>query len=58
MEEEINELMAKLKFTEEESKRVFCLATTVPEVVGYEAWAVGMILSEEKINKEAMYRVF
>lgn len=24
---------------------------------GYEAWAVGKILSKEKINKGAMYRV-
>lgn len=24
---------------------------------GYEAWTVGKILSEEKINKEAVYRV-
>ncbi|KAG8478724.1 hypothetical protein CXB51_028563 [Gossypium anomalum] len=52
MAEDINEMLGRLTFFEEESKRVIRL-----DYKGYEAWAVGKIMSDEKIKKEAMYRV-
>lgn len=47
------ELMAKLRFSEEETKKVYCKTEMEDRVDVYEAWAVGKILSKENINKEA-----
>ncbi|KAK5839969.1 hypothetical protein PVK06_008829 [Gossypium arboreum] len=57
MAEDINELLEKLTFSEEESKRVFSSNRFSTNPKGYKAWAVGKIMSNERINKEAMYRV-
>ncbi|KAH1113932.1 hypothetical protein J1N35_007310 [Gossypium stocksii] len=51
MAEDINELLMKLSFSEEEAMRVV-------NTKGFEAWAIGKMMSEEKVNRVAMYRVF
>lgn len=48
MAEELNEMLAKLKFSDEESKRVFCQNISTLEMHGYEAWAVGKTTSKKK----------
>lgn len=58
MADEINELMEKLKFSDEESKRVIYHSELESVVKEFEAWAVGKILVDEKINNEVMYKVF
>lgn len=58
MVEEIREMFARLKFSEEESKKIFCHNMASSEVQGWEAWVVGKFLSKEKVNKNAMYMVF
>lgn len=58
IEDEINILIANLKFSEEESQKISCPIVEGMDTSGYKAWAVGKILSKVKINKEAMYRVF
>ncbi|KAK5803050.1 hypothetical protein PVK06_030690 [Gossypium arboreum] len=55
--EELNELLEKLTFSEEESKRVFSSTRLSSNSKGYEAWAIGKVMSNEKLNKEAMFRV-
>lgn len=57
MKEDISVLMANLKFFEEESTRVVCQTVEGKKLSGYEAWAVGKILSNDTMNKEVMYRV-
>ncbi|MBA0580954.1 hypothetical protein Gorai_023151, partial [Gossypium raimondii] len=58
MEKDINVLLERLNFSEEESKRVISTNKYSTNPKGYEVWAVGKIMSKEKINREAMYRVF
>ncbi|PPS04087.1 hypothetical protein GOBAR_AA16575 [Gossypium barbadense] len=55
--EEINELLEKLKFSEDESVQVISTNGN-KEIQGLESWVVGKIMATETPNKEAMYRVF
>ncbi|MBA0813666.1 hypothetical protein Gohar_027496, partial [Gossypium harknessii] len=55
--EEINELLGRLHFSEEESVQVVSI-TEVDRIQSCESWAVGKIMAKELPNKEAMYRVF
>ncbi|MBA0553947.1 hypothetical protein Golob_013083, partial [Gossypium lobatum] len=57
MAEDLNELLENLTFSKEESKRVFGSNRFSTNPKGYEAWAIGKIMTNERINKEAMYRV-
>ncbi|MBA0653561.1 hypothetical protein Goklo_020722 [Gossypium klotzschianum] len=57
MAEDINELLERLNFSEEESKRVISMNRDEANTHGYEVWVVGKIMAKEKINREAMYRV-
>ncbi|KAK5833211.1 hypothetical protein PVK06_017029 [Gossypium arboreum] len=57
MEEDLNALLAKLSFSEAESKRMVCNSRANPNMQGFEAWAVGKLITKEKFNREAMYRV-
>ncbi|MBA0575263.1 hypothetical protein Golob_024167, partial [Gossypium lobatum] len=57
MAEDINNLLARLKFSEEESTSVVGLRKDSMDDQGYEAWAIGKVLSKDKINREALYRV-
>ncbi|KAK5793997.1 hypothetical protein PVK06_035186 [Gossypium arboreum] len=57
MAEDINNLLARLKFSEEESTSVVGLRKHSMDDQGYEAWAIGKVLSKDKINREAMYRL-
>ncbi|MBA0609098.1 hypothetical protein Godav_021218 [Gossypium davidsonii] len=57
MAKDINVLLERLNFSEEESKRVISTNTKPSNIQGYEAWVVGKIMSGEKVNREAMYRV-
>ncbi|MBA0788525.1 hypothetical protein Gotri_027574 [Gossypium trilobum] len=55
--DEINELLERLKFSEEESVQV--VSTSEDKMTqGFESWAVGKIMAREQPNREAMYRVF
>ncbi|PPR92754.1 hypothetical protein GOBAR_AA27921 [Gossypium barbadense] len=55
--EEINELLARLKFSEDESRQVIS-TNGDKNMQGFESWAVGKIMATETPNREAMYRVF
>ncbi|KAG8486025.1 hypothetical protein CXB51_019383 [Gossypium anomalum] len=57
MAEDINVLQERLNFSEEESRRV--TSTNMKSITpkSYEAWAVGKIMSKERINRKAIYRV-
>ncbi|MBA0846851.1 hypothetical protein Goshw_008357 [Gossypium schwendimanii] len=57
MAEDINNLFSRLTFTEEEANQVVGMNKLSPNFHGHEAWAVGKVMSTEKINREAMYRV-
>ncbi|MBA0756104.1 hypothetical protein Gogos_022415 [Gossypium gossypioides] len=57
MGEDINELLERLTFSEEESRKVISSNRFSTNPKGYEAWAVGKTMSNEKINREAMSRV-
>ncbi|MBA0640716.1 hypothetical protein Goklo_023625 [Gossypium klotzschianum] len=57
MAEDINVLLERLNFSEEESVRVISFIERLSKPQGYEAWVVGKIMSGEKVNKNAMYRV-
>ncbi|MFQ6629184.1 hypothetical protein Gotur_006977 [Gossypium turneri] len=57
MTEEINDLLERLKFLEEESTQVI-IKNDVHSVRSFESWAVGKIMATEAPNREAMYRVF
>ncbi|KAK5819957.1 hypothetical protein PVK06_024994 [Gossypium arboreum] len=57
MADDINAMLERLKFFEEESAQVIS-TNTDNNFQGFESWAVGKIMAEEKSNKEAMYRVF
>ncbi|MFQ6619423.1 hypothetical protein Gotur_001338 [Gossypium turneri] len=58
MEEDISILLAKLSFSEEEKKRVVSKKANTDNSKGYEHWAIGKLMTQEKVNREAMYRVF
>ncbi|MBA0721501.1 hypothetical protein Golax_009039 [Gossypium laxum] len=58
MAEDINKLLERLNFLEEESTRVVSSNMGCNNSQGFEAWAVGKIKLEEKVNRDAMYRVF
>ncbi|PPD79155.1 hypothetical protein GOBAR_DD23915 [Gossypium barbadense] len=57
MTEEINDLLDRLKFSEEESTQVISNIDT-HSACGFESWAIGKIMATEIPNREAMYRVF
>ncbi|KAH1046453.1 hypothetical protein J1N35_037237 [Gossypium stocksii] len=57
MAEDINNLFARLTFTEDEANQVVELNKISLNSQGHEAWDVGKIMSTEKLNREAMYRV-
>ncbi|MBA0592183.1 hypothetical protein Gorai_009169, partial [Gossypium raimondii] len=57
MMDEINELLEKLKFSEEETTRVVS-TSEVNNARGFESWEIGRIMAIEPPNMEAMYRVF
>ncbi|KAA3485064.1 Zinc finger, CCHC-type [Gossypium australe] len=57
MEEDINILLERLKFSEEESTKVF-RSNDESNSKGFDVWAVSKIMALEKPNREAMYRVF
>ncbi|KAK5794651.1 hypothetical protein PVK06_035890 [Gossypium arboreum] len=57
MVEDINALLERLKFSEEESVQV--ISNNIKNnLQGFESWVVGKIMAEEKPNRKAMYRVF
>ncbi|MBA0849715.1 hypothetical protein Goshw_019803 [Gossypium schwendimanii] len=58
MVEDINELQNKLSFLEEEATKVMSTKVGSNSSQGFEAWAIGKVMSEEKVNREAMYHVF
>ncbi|KAG8493332.1 hypothetical protein CXB51_010699 [Gossypium anomalum] len=57
MADELNNMLANLKFSETEQERGICQSSINSDIQGYEAWALGKFMWEEKINREAMYRV-
>ncbi|KAB1998687.1 hypothetical protein ES319_D12G107100v1 [Gossypium barbadense] len=57
MDEDINDMLERLKFSKEESKRLINTKQNNENLQGYEAWVVGKIMAKEKLNQEAMYRV-
>lgn len=58
MVKEIRELLENLRFSEEESKKVMCKNLSTEADQGNEAWIVGRLMTKERVNKKAMYRVF
>ncbi|KAK5833778.1 hypothetical protein PVK06_017636 [Gossypium arboreum] len=58
MEEDISSMLAKLKFSEEEGMRVVNTKEDLGNSNGCINWAIEKLMTEEKINREAMYRVF
>ncbi|KAH1064177.1 hypothetical protein J1N35_029164 [Gossypium stocksii] len=57
MAEDINEMIERLKFSEEESNQVISINTR-NTYQGYESWVVGKIMAEVKAGREVMYSVF
>lgn len=57
MDEEVKEMLAKLKFSEEDTKKLFTMDSISPKAEGWEAWVVGKLLTKARVNKEAMYHV-
>lgn len=57
MVEDINVLLERLNFSEEESIRFFSLNMSSTNVKGYKAWAVGKIMFDEKVDRDTMYHV-
>ncbi|KAH1107837.1 hypothetical protein J1N35_011605 [Gossypium stocksii] len=55
--DEINKLLERLKFLEEETTKVVN-RNGGKHSEGFEAWAVGKIMANDLSNREAMYRVF
>ncbi|KAK5833753.1 hypothetical protein PVK06_017607 [Gossypium arboreum] len=55
--DEINELLGKLKFSEEELVQITSTKGG-GNIQGFESWAMGKIMETEHLNSEAMYRVF
>lgn len=57
MDEEVRGMLQRLKFSEEEAKRVLCQHQIVLEDEGDEKWVMGKMLTSERIHKESMYGV-
>nr|KJB61257.1 hypothetical protein B456_009G348400 [Gossypium raimondii] len=57
MTEELNDLLARLNFSEEESVQIMCKKDDHSGRC-FESWAIGKIMATEIPNREAMYRVF
>ncbi|XP_017633678.1 uncharacterized protein LOC108476101 [Gossypium arboreum] len=57
MVEDINALFERLNFSEEEAIKVVSSKVKSLKIQGYEAWAIGKIMSDERVNKNVMYRV-
>lgn len=57
MDEDVREMLAKLKFSNEEARKLFTLDSVSTEEGGWEAWVVRKLLIVAKVNREAMYRV-
>ncbi|KAK5802554.1 hypothetical protein PVK06_030156 [Gossypium arboreum] len=55
--DEINELLGKLKFLEEESIQIMSTKGGKNNQ-RFESWAVGKIMAMEHLNREVMYKVF
>ncbi|KAK5803247.1 hypothetical protein PVK06_030890 [Gossypium arboreum] len=58
MEEDLNSLLEKLKFSKEETTKIVSTNLDYNNTQGFEAWAIGKLWSIEKVNREAMYQVF
>ncbi|KAA3460548.1 Zinc finger, CCHC-type [Gossypium australe] len=58
MEEDISTRLGKLSFSDEEIKKVVSKKINMDISKGYEHWAIGRLIMEEKVNREAIYRVF
>lgn len=54
MDEEVREMLARLKFFEVELKMILARNSSNMETNGLESWAVVKLLTAEKVNKEAM----
>lgn len=52
MDEEVREMLAKLKFSDEEARKLFTLDFISREARGWEAWGVGKLLIEMKVNRK------
>ncbi|KAK5818114.1 hypothetical protein PVK06_023045 [Gossypium arboreum] len=57
MVEDINALFERLNFSEEEAIKVVSSKVKSLKIQGYEALAIGKIMSDERVNKNVMYRV-
>ncbi|KAG8492953.1 hypothetical protein CXB51_010216 [Gossypium anomalum] len=55
---DINKLLEKLNFSEEEATKVISTKLGSINSQGFEAWAIRKIMSIEKVNREAMYWMF
>ncbi|MBA0607716.1 hypothetical protein Godav_019982, partial [Gossypium davidsonii] len=57
MEEDISISLEKLSFLEEETKRLVNKKANMDNSKRYEHWAIGKLMTKEKVNREVMYRV-
>lgn len=57
MDEEVREMFMKLMFSKEELRKILTLNSSCMEMKGWDSWAVKNLLMNDKVNKEAMYRV-
>lgn len=57
MDKEVRGMLQHLKFSEEKAKKVLSQNKIVQEGEGYEKWAMGKMLTKERIHNESMYRV-
>ncbi|PPD78721.1 hypothetical protein GOBAR_DD24344 [Gossypium barbadense] len=58
MAEDINRLLEKLNFSEEEATKIVCTKLGSNNSQEFKAWDIGKIMSVEKVNRDVMYRVF
>ncbi|MBA0798371.1 hypothetical protein Gohar_008964 [Gossypium harknessii] len=56
--EDINRLLQKLNFSEEEATKIVCTKWGSNNSQGFKAWDIGKIMSVENVNRDVMYRVF
>lgn len=52
MDKEVREMVARLKFSEEESKKIFSQNKLESNLQGWEAWAVGKLLTKKRFTKK------
>lgn len=57
MNEEVRGMLQRLKFSDVKAKKVLCQHQIVLEDEGGEKWAMGKMLTSERIHNELMYRV-